>query len=207
MGTSVSTSWWTTYVHQNLGNFNTIPLFCGQRNQRMIGSKHGTRWYVQLQIPILHGQRTYVNIYIYSLEVWSMVWTNWTASFQLRMLQSKKKCGLCKLFLSMPSSTINQFCWCWLWISGLVRQTPFLEIRLNKEGSWSKEQVHKLCLDSHIMLRLSWSFSFFEMLSRYPFRSIFHLRNLRTQLKELWRRLRLQSNCGLGWRLLLHVRK
>ena len=48
-------------------------------------------------------------LYIYSSEVWSMVWTNWTASFRSRMLQLKKKCGLCKLILSMPSSTINQF--------------------------------------------------------------------------------------------------
>lgn len=48
------------------------------------------------------------NLCRYSLEAWSMVWTNWTTSFRSRMLQSKRKCGLCKLALSMPS-TINEF--------------------------------------------------------------------------------------------------
>lgn len=48
------------------------------------------------------------NLRPYSLEAWPMVWTNWTRSFRLRMLQSKMTCRLCKLALSMPSSIINE---------------------------------------------------------------------------------------------------
>ena len=49
------------------------------------------------------------NLCPYSLEAWSMGWTNSTTSFRLRMLQSKMKCRLCKLALSMPSYTISEF--------------------------------------------------------------------------------------------------
>ena len=49
--------------------------------------------------------------------------------------------------------TVDDFYIYWLCILELVHQTPFLEIELNKLVSWSKQQVHKLSLGSHTMLR------------------------------------------------------
>ena len=84
-----------------------------------------------------------------------MVWTNWTRSFSIENASVKEEMEAMQISLEyvLQAPFTDDFYFYWLCILELVHQTPFLEIELNKVVSWSKQQVHKLSLGSHTMLR------------------------------------------------------